>query len=81
MKTFLFAVFVWFLFQIVFVSAAGQMNSDRIHNLVATGVDPAQAESYVTDGCDESPVLAFLAGAVFPITEFSFVSGEYCWDN
>lgn len=69
MKNFIFCVFVWFLFQLVLLSGTRAEKSLE----VAQGRDVS---------CEYKETLlstANLGGVLFPITEFTFIKGDWCW--
>lgn len=61
MKTFANIIAIWFLFQLVFVSASVNSN---------IGLD---------NECSSNAALRFIGGATFPITQFTFIEGGFCW--
>lgn len=67
MKGIVFGVFLWFLAQLIILSMAHAGG----YLAVANG------EKW----CGENPsiVEAELLGAVFPMTEFTFVNTDWCW--
>lgn len=70
MKEFMYVVFVWFLIQLVMISAAVSMND----------LKSAQG-TYSCDATSVSPIEAYLMGAFMPMTEFTFVKGDFCWNS
>lgn len=74
MKHFVYVIFFWFVLQLAVVSAAGGMNDVRTH-----GWSSAQMTADCYNGTPAA--LAFVAGAMFPITEFTFIKGDFCWNQ
>ncbi len=77
MKNFLFGVFVWFLFQLVVMSAAVNMNMIIDKALIANG---ESRDQIVSECADVRPALGFIAGALFPLASLHIVSGDFCWN-
>lgn len=73
MKTFIFWVFVWFLFQAVFMSAATSGND------YYKAIGGALGSRECFDGNNE--VLATISGIIFPLSEMNVMKGEWCWEH
>lgn len=68
MKTFYNVIFVWFLIQLVMISMVISVNS------LPGRVEPADCKN-------DLPVVAMIGGIVFPITAFTFIEGQWCWED
>lgn len=76
-------IFIWFVVQLVLISALGNMDTASSYGrAVERGVDPTSAyllEKNV-DCEDSNGAIGFIAGLLFPITETPLVSGDWCWN-
>lgn len=69
-KTIVKYVFYWFLLQLIIVSAASSAN----------GWEQSQG-TFICDEGNTSKFGATIAGLILPITQFSFISAEFCWND
>lgn len=74
MKKFWNVILVWFLIQVLILSAASNTNALRTKDM---SLRQEIADCYE----DTSFALGFVGGLLFPITIFEFVGVDYCWNN
>ena len=83
MKNFTFAVFVWFLCQLILLSMASATNGLEDAQAVASGKAASIAASQAAR-CDVqhiNPGVARVMTLIMPLAETTLVKGEWCWQN
>lgn len=83
MSRFWHIVGIWFLFQLIVISALGNMKAAAVYgDAVRHGVDPTAAynQKAVDDCSDSDGVIGFVGGLLVPLSATNLVPSDWCWN-